>query len=469
MLQNGENVKRLQVAADKGHNALQLMTAEIHEVEKESDRLFEINQVIEGIASQTNLLSMNAAIEAAHAGEVGKGFAVVASEIRKLAESSSNQVKTVSDVLKKIKQALNGIGRSSESMVYHFDDINNELRIVSDQEAGIRAAMEEEDAGNKEILETIGTLIEITGHVKQSSGEMLSGSQRIIDHEERLGSITTEVTDNINEIAVSIEHISNAVLRAEEISEENSQNIDTLIKEISRFRIRDTWLPGGRKNLLAMAKAWDMVLKTKAVDWGVPATEEAELARLTAEADAVLTEAQNSRRTSVMTEKCKVAFDALTEEMRSLKSQYFVSPALTDLDFASLKLQSTDTNHSPVSAPSSRVQADVSRAGHHQLELRLRPAGGSPLDSHRSDYGYRIYYGVLPQKGASVDAEEKRELIQAPASGNDLPFSKFTQRQQEVFDFAPEDSGKTAYFCVRYENSKGDSGPWGSLFSALIP
>jgi methyl-accepting chemotaxis protein len=239
LLQNGENVKRLQVAADKGHNALQLMTSEIHEVEKESDRLFEINQVIEGIASQTNLLSMNAAIEAAHAGEVGKGFAVVASEIRKLAESSSNQVKTVSDVLKKIKQALNGIGRSSESMVYHFDAINNELRIVSDQEAGIRAAMEEEDAGNKEILETIGTLIEITGRVKQSSGEMLSGSQRIINHEERLGSITTEVTDNINEIAVSIEHISNAVLRAEEISEENSQNIDTLIREISRFRIRD--------------------------------------------------------------------------------------------------------------------------------------------------------------------------------------------------------------------------------------
>jgi methyl-accepting chemotaxis protein len=469
LLQNGENVKRLQVAADKGHNALQLMTAEIHEVEKESDHLFEINQVIESIASQTNLLSMNAAIEAAHAGEVGKGFAVVASEIGKLAESSSKQVKTVSGVLKKIKQSLNGIGRSSESMIHHFDDITNELKIVSDQEAGIRAAMEEEDAGNKEILETIGTLIEITGRVKQSSGEMLSGSRRIIDHEERLGSITTEVTGNINEIAVSIEHISNAVLRAEEISEENSQNIDTLIKEISRFKIRDTWLPGGRKNQLALAKVWGIVLKTKAVDWGIPATEGVELARLTAEAESVLTEAQNSKRMSAMTEKCRAAFDTLTEEMRSLKSQYFLSPPLRDVDFATLKLESADTNHSPVSTLSSPVQADVSRAGHHQLELCLHPASGFPLNSHQSDYGYRIYYGVLSKKGVSVDAEEKRELIQAPASGNDLPFSKFTYRQREVFDFAPEDSGKTAYFCVRYENSKGDSSPWGSLFSALIP
>ena len=218
-----------------------------------------------------------------------------------------------------------------------------------------------------------------------------------------------------------------------------------------------------------MAKAWGMVLKTRAVDWGIPATEGAELVRLTAEAEAVLTEAQNSRRTSVMTEKCKVAFDALTEEMHSLKSQYFLSPPLTEFDFASLKLQSADTNHSPVSAPSSRVQADVSRVGHHQLELRLHPASGSPIDPQRSDYGYRIYYGVLPQNGTSVGSEEKLELIQAPTSGNDLPFSKFTYRQQEVFDFAPEDSGKTAYFCIRYENSKGDSGPWGSLFSALIP
>ncbi|MDR2417758.1 MAG: methyl-accepting chemotaxis protein [Treponema sp.] len=243
LLQNGENVKRLQGAADKGHNALQLMTGAILEVEQESDHLFEINQVIQSIASQTNLLAMNATIEAAHAGEVGKGFAVVSDEIRKLAESSSKQAKTVSLVLKKIKESLTGIGRSSESMIQHFEDIEHELKIVSDQEAGIRAAMEEEDAGKKEILETIAMLIEITGHVKKGSEEMLTGSQRIIDHEQHLGTITMKVAENINEIAVSIQHISNAVQRAEDISDENRQYIDTLIKAISRFRIKDTLVP----------------------------------------------------------------------------------------------------------------------------------------------------------------------------------------------------------------------------------
>jgi methyl-accepting chemotaxis protein len=473
LMQNGENVERLQVAAGKGHTALQQMTSAIQEVEKESDHLFEINQVIENIASQTNLLSMNAAIEAAHAGEVGKGFAVVASEIRKLAESSSRQAKTVSDVLKNIKQSLDGIGRSSEAMVTHFDDIDKEVNIVSVQEACIRNAMEEEDAGNKELLETLGALIEITGYVKRSSEEMLTGSQEIITHEEQLSSMTTELTDNINGIATSIEHISNAVLRAEEISDENKQSITVLIKAISRFTIRDTWLPNGRKDQLTMAKKWNEVLKIKGTEWTVPPAEVTELTTLTAAADTTLTEAQRSKRTPAITAKCKTVFKALAEKMRAVNNQYFLSPPLREADFATLDLKSRDTNHSLVSssATSSQVEADVSPIGAHRLELHLRLASGAPLDSHPSDYRYRIYYGILPLRGSRspVDAEAKRELIQVPTTSNDLPFSQFTRRQQEVFDFVQEDSGKTAYFCIRYENVKGESGPWGPIFSAVIP
>jgi methyl-accepting chemotaxis protein len=147
---------------------------------------------------------MNAAIEAAHAGEAGKGFAVVADEIRKLAESSADQSKTVSASLARIKDAMDRINASTGVVLRKFEDIDSKIRTVAEREQVIRNAMDEQSSGSKEILTAIGELNEITGQVKSGSDEMLAGSREVILESANLGRIAEEVAGGMNEMAAGV-------------------------------------------------------------------------------------------------------------------------------------------------------------------------------------------------------------------------------------------------------------------------
>jgi methyl-accepting chemotaxis protein len=237
LVKNSENVKELADASEIGRSGLQDVAADIQQIARESEGLLEINAVMENIASQTNLLSMNAAIEAAHAGEAGKGFAVVADEIRKLAESSGEQSKTISSVLKKIKDSIDKITRSTDAVLNKFEAIDSGVRTVSDQEENIRNAMEEQSAGSQQILEAISHLNEVTQLVKASSKEMLEGSREVINESKNLGNVTQELENGMNEMATGAEQINTAVNRVNEISVENKNNIDVLVKEVGKFKV----------------------------------------------------------------------------------------------------------------------------------------------------------------------------------------------------------------------------------------
>ncbi|MDR2576220.1 MAG: methyl-accepting chemotaxis protein, partial [Treponema sp.] len=163
LVENSKNVSALTEASENGKTGVQTVAPEIQEISRDSEGLLEINSVMNNIASQTNLLSMNAAIEAAHAGESGKGFAVVADEIRKLAESSSAQSKTTATMLKKIKASIDSITKSSDEVLSRFGAIDSGVKTVSQHEQNILNAMEEQEQGGKQILESISRLRDITG------------------------------------------------------------------------------------------------------------------------------------------------------------------------------------------------------------------------------------------------------------------------------------------------------------------
>jgi len=176
---NAQNVKNLQEAAAVGQFGLNEVATDFRAIAQESESLLEINSVMQNIASQTNLLSMNAAIEAAHAGASGLGFAVVADEIRKLAESSSQQSKTIGGVLKKIKGSIDKITKSTDNVMNKFEAIDNGIKIVAEQEHAILNAMAEQSAGSTQIMQAIAQVNDITGQVKEDARQMVEAAAKL--------------------------------------------------------------------------------------------------------------------------------------------------------------------------------------------------------------------------------------------------------------------------------------------------
>jgi methyl-accepting chemotaxis protein len=237
LVNNEGNMRDLMESSGVGRGGLQEVAADIQEIARESEGLLEINSVMENIASQTNLLSMNAAIEAAHAGESGKGFAVVAGEIRKLAESSGKQSKTIVSVLKKIKDSIDKITSSTNSVLEKFGDIEAGVKTVSDEETHIRLAMEEQGTGSQQILEAVAQLSEITDRVKDGSLEMLDGSREVIGERRNLETAAEEISAGMNEMTASARHITTAVRQVNELGRQNQEYISVLVKTLSGFKV----------------------------------------------------------------------------------------------------------------------------------------------------------------------------------------------------------------------------------------
>ncbi len=161
----------------------------------------------------------------------------MAGEIRKLAESSSEQSKTITSVLKKIKESIDKITRSTENVLSKFEAIDSSVRTVAEQEENIRYAMEEQGLGSTHILEGTSRLNEMSGAVKSDSKDMHVGAQEVIRESGNLSKATQEINADMNEMTAGIEHINQAVNHVNEMSVKNHEGIGMLLEEVSRFKI----------------------------------------------------------------------------------------------------------------------------------------------------------------------------------------------------------------------------------------
>lgn len=214
-----------------------IVSQKISFIEKQSKALLDANAAINNVAVQTNLLAMNAAIEAAHAGEAGKGFAVVAGEIRKLSENSSTESKKISDELKKISTTISQVVHDAKISTASFEDVNTKLADTNYLVTQIKTAMYEQSAGSQQIIDALKLMNETTLKVKTASYDMSSENKIILSEVNNLLHATDIIEQAMQEMLNAAKEMDNTSAILVDVSNKTLDQIEKIGSEIDAFTV----------------------------------------------------------------------------------------------------------------------------------------------------------------------------------------------------------------------------------------
>ncbi len=213
--------KKLVAEADEGQQQQKSVTTQIGNIEQQSDNLMNANAAIASIAKQTNLLAMNAAIEASHAGEAGKGFAVVAAEIRTLAETSARQSDSISRLLQDIRESITGIVDSSKKSAANFASVSEKIMRLEQLISEVQGGMNEERIGAENILNAMVTLEGTTKDINQASAHMKGESAQVFEDIQMLKELAEKTHSKSSDVTTQMSEMKETANAAANASDRN--------------------------------------------------------------------------------------------------------------------------------------------------------------------------------------------------------------------------------------------------------